>query len=91
MDTTTLAEAVVLSGTSVTLVTELMKSKYFPVPAQKYPRLTSIVLATIASAYEVWQYNQNHAVQLNWANGVAMGFLTLLVSAMTYNHIIKGV
>ena len=90
MDTALLTEAVVLSATAVTLVTEILKSRFIPLPAQKYPRMTALVLSLGTSLYTVWQYNGSHFTTVGYTGWLTLGVLTLLVSSMTYNHIISG-
>lgn len=90
MDLTAFAQAAILSGTAVTLVTEVLKSKVIPIPVTSHPRLTALVLSVLASLYTVYQYNVVNIVAINWTQLVALVALTVLVSAMTYNHVIKG-
>ena len=89
MDLTYLTQAVALSGLAVTLVTEILKSKYIPVPAQKYKRFTALVLSIGASGYVTYQYGQQTFVTVTWQTWGILAFLTLLVSAITYNQIVK--
>lgn len=90
MDLAFFAQATLLSGLAVTLATELLKSKYIPVPAKAHPRTTALVLSLVASVVEVYQYNSTHLVALSAHAFIALAFLVLLVAAMTYDHIIYG-
>jgi len=89
MDTASLAQVAILSGTAVTLVTEILKSKYIPIPAQKYKRITALVLSFGASAYAVGSYDQVNFTTLSWQSLVSLGLLTFLVSSVTYTQIVK--
>lgn len=89
MDFAGLIQATVLSGMAVSVITEIMKSKYLPVPAMQHPRVTALVLSVGASGYEVYRYNQVNFVTLSWPGWVALTGFTLLVSALTYNQILK--
>jgi len=89
MDTASLAQVTILSGVAVALVTEILKSKYIPVPAQRYKRLTALVLSLGTSAYAVQSYNHLNFVNLTWQAWLSTALLTLLVSSVTYNQIIK--
>lgn len=90
MDLTSFAQAAILSGTAVTLTTEILKSKYIPIPVTSHKRLTAAILSVLTSLYSVYQYNASHVVALDLRSATALALLTLLVAAMTYDHIIKG-
>jgi len=89
MDTASLAQVTILSGVAVTLVTEILKSKYIPIPAQRYKRLTALALSLGTSAYAVYTYNQVNLVTLTWQAWLSTALLTLLVSSVTYNQVVK--
>lgn len=87
MDLETLVKAgVVGGGVAVTLATEIMKSKYIPVPAQHHPRTTAAIASIIASGVYVYHlYNGN----LDWRNWLPLAVLTLITSAVTYKAVVK--
>lgn len=84
-----LFSAIVVSGVSVTIAVEILKSKFIPVEFQKYPRVTALVASIIASIAAV-AYSPINQIAIDtpieWVSVVAG---TLLVSAFTYNNIFK--
>lgn len=80
--------ALLVSGVSVSLVTQLLKQEWVFVPAEKFPRLTSAVLSVLATMAAIVLTDFNYAF-----NGVldVLGFAagTAIVSAVTYLTIIK--
>ena len=80
--------AIVISGVAVTMATQILKASWIPIPAQKYPRLTAGIAAVVATVVAVAtsssQLMLNSVPQI-----VAFALGTLIVSAMTYNHIVK--
>lgn len=87
MDIQTLVTASLAGGVTTTLATEILKSKYIPVQAQKYPRTTAAIIAAGVSGYVVYQ--QSHALLSDWHNWVMLGIATLLVASITYTHVVK--
>jgi hypothetical protein len=81
--------ALTLSGVGVTVATQILKAKYIPVPAQKYPRLVAAVASVIATFVAIYASGL-HFVLVGWWQWLAFGVGSFVVSAMTYNHIVKG-
>jgi hypothetical protein len=81
--------ALFLSGVGVTVATEILKSKYIPVPASKYPRLTAALASVVATIVSIYVTGIHFFLSNIWEY-VAFALGVLILSAVTYNHIIKG-
>ncbi len=90
MNTVMLIQSLIVGGTATALATELLKSPYIPVPAQKYPRVTALIVSIIASVVAVMQSGFNATTLHSWTDGLALVCGTLIVSSVTYNQLIKG-
>lgn len=89
MDLLSFIQTVLLTGVATTMATELLKTKLIPIPAERNPRLTAIIVSVLASAFVVWQNIVTTFTGfslLDWAT-VAIG--TLLVAISTYNNLLK--
>lgn len=81
--------AIIVSGAATAAATEILKLRAIPVPVQRYPRLSAAVVSVIASLVAV--YVSAADILVNSLIGyVAFAVGTLLVSAITYNNLIKG-
>lgn len=88
LDLQSLIAAATLGGVVVTpIVTEALKSRYIPVPAQKHPRLTSIIVSLLVSGGYIYQHFGQTLPAGSWATLAA---LTVLTAAATYNNLYKG-
>lgn len=81
--------AVVVSGATTAIATEILKLKAIPLPAQRYPRLTAGIVSVIASLVAVYLTTVNILIDSLFGL-VAFIVGTLIVSAITYNNLIKG-
>ena len=80
-------KAIIVSGVATTYATQIAKSQYFPIPAEKSPRLTAFVVSVIASIIAVGQGFDFNAPFKDWTDYVPVIAGTLLVSAATYRAI----
>lgn len=46
-----LVSAAVASGAGITIITQLLKARWIKVPAEKYPRVVSVVMAAIVGIF----------------------------------------
>jgi len=80
-------KAVIVSGVATTYATQIAKSQYFPLPAEKSPRLTAFIVSVIASIVAIGQGFDFNAPFKDWTDYVPVIAGTLLVSAATYKAI----
>lgn len=80
--------ALLVSGVSVSMVTEVLKQEWVFVPAQKYPRLTSAVLSVFATVTAIILTDSNFAFN-GFVDVAGFAIGTAIVSAVTYLTIIK--
>lgn len=81
--------ALTLSGVGVTVATQLLKAKFIPVPAQKYPRVTAALASVVATFVAIYASGLHFILVGAW-QWFAFGVGSFVVSAITYNHIVKG-
>jgi hypothetical protein len=81
--------ALILSGAASTLATQLLKADWIPVPATKYPRTVAAVASVIATAVSIYASNL-HLLLVGWWQYLAFAVGAFIVSAVTYNHVVKG-
>lgn len=81
--------AMLLSGVVVALATEVLKLKWIPLPVQKYPRISAVVASLLASVICLYNSSVNFVIN-SWVGWLALAVGTLIVSAITYNQLIKG-
>lgn len=81
--------AIYVSGVGVAYVTQFLKSSSVPVPAKEYPRTTAAVLSVVATLISIYMANVALIVATFWQI-IVMVIGTLLVSAVTYRHILAG-
>lgn len=80
-------QAGIVGGGLITpAVVEALKSKYIPVQAQKYPRFTALVVSVVVSGYYVYKHNGDKIASGQW---LPLAIVTLVMAAVTYNHVIK--
>lgn len=82
--------AIIVSGVATSVAVEILKSKYIPVQFQKYPRLTALVVALVASVVAVYNSPVKTIIvdtPIEWV-GLVAG--VLIVASVTYNNIFKG-
>jgi hypothetical protein len=89
MNTTTLVESILVSGTATTLAVQMLKSKLIPVPAEHSPRLTAFVVSLIASGIAGWQADIDPTKLTSWTDWLTVACGTLIVSAATYHAVFK--
>jgi hypothetical protein len=90
MSTLTLIQSILVGGTATALGTQLLKNNLIPVPAQKYPRITAFIVSLIASVVAVMQSGFSASTVHDWTDWLAVVSGTLLISSVTYNHLLKG-
>lgn len=81
--------AIVLSGAATTAATEIMKLRAIFIPAGRYPRITAAVVSVIASLVAFYTTSLNVVFNTFWA-WLFMAVGTLIMSAITYNHLVNG-
>ena len=87
MDITYLVESVLVSGTATTLAVQIMKSRYFPLPVERSPRLSAFIVSVIASVITVTQVGVDWNNLHDWTQILPVVCGTLIVSAATYKAI----
>ncbi len=80
-------KSIIVSGVATTYATQIAKSQYFPLPAEKSPRLTAFIVSVIASIVAIGQGFDFNAPFKDWTDYVPVIAGTLLVSAATYKAI----
>lgn len=91
MSTLSLIQSILVGGTATALATQFLKSNLVPVvPAQKYPRVTAFIVSLIASGVVVMQSGFSVSAVHDWTDWLAVISGTVLISSVTYNHILKG-
>jgi hypothetical protein len=82
--------SVILSGGASAYSTEILKSPYIKMPAERYPRITAFVLSIVTSAMALAANGVDFATVLDspglWAS---TAFATFLVAVLTYNQAIR--
>lgn len=79
-----IVQSVIVSGVATTYATQIAKSRYFVVPAEKSPRLTAFIISLIASAIAVSQGGLNLDALKDWTDYLTVFCGTLIVAAATY-------
>lgn len=82
--------AVFVSGAGVAYVTQFLKDKQIPIPAEKYPRTTAAVLSVVATFVSIYLVDINLVLTTAWQYAV-MVIGILFVSASFYHKIVAGV
>lgn len=92
MDIVDIVKSVVLGGGATLIATQILKQDYIPLPFEKYPRLTSIVISLIAAAIAVWQTAGDLLTVGGLTNWLTVAGATFAVAAVTYKNIkpLKG-
>lgn len=86
MDTITLLSSVLVGGGATVLATQLLKSKYIPVPAQAHPQWTAGIVSLVAAI--IAEYQAGIKVDLHNVPGLVALFVgTLWVAISVYNHL----
>lgn len=86
----TLLNTVLIGGVATAVVTELLKHPAVAFPAQKFPRLTALVLSVVASVIAVWQTGFDYTQVTGWAGWIVMVLGIFLISAATYRAVLKS-
>lgn len=79
----------IVSGVSVAIAVEVLKSNLIPVQFQKFPRLTALGASIVASVIAVYTSPIKEVVVDTPVEWVAVVAGTLILSAITYNQIFK--
>src|SRR5690349_11956927 len=87
MQITQLVQSILVSGTATTLATQVLKSKYLPIPAEKSPRLTAFVVSLVASGIAVWQAGIGPTRLTSWTDWLTAAGGTRTVPAATYHAV----
>lgn len=89
METITLFQSILVGGVATTLATQILKSPIVTfIKAEKYPRLTALVVSVIAAVATI--ANQGLSLKSLAVIDVATVVVgTLLVAAATYNHLLR--
>ena len=77
-----------LSGAATTIATQILKLKVIPVPAEKYPRTSAAIVSSLASLVAVFTTNVDLVIN-SFIGWVAFALGAYLLSAMTYNNILR--
>lgn len=85
----TLTMTIIVSGVGVAAVTQILKDYRIPVPATKYPRLTSAVLSVVATLISLYVVDLNILLVSGW-HYAGLGVSILVASAFSYNILFKG-
>src|ERR1035437_6846409 len=81
-----LVSSILIGGCATVTATQILKSKYIPVPAQKYPCETAAVVALVSAVIAVWQSGISVNVH-DAASLVAVFVGTLWVAVSVYNNL----
>lgn len=88
MNIVTLFTNILVGGGAVVLAVQLLKSRFIPLPFQKYPRSTTAVASLLASVLTVAQAQVS--LNIHDVGQVVSVFVgTLWVAVSVYNHLIK--
>lgn len=79
----------IVSGVSVAVAVEILKSNLIPVQFQKYPRLTALAASVAASVIAVFNSPIRAVVIDTPVEWVAVVAGTMIMAAITYNQIFK--
>lgn len=79
----------IVSGASVSVLTQLLKLNWFPVAVSKFPRLTNAVLSAIASGVAIYTSGIN-VIFNGPVDYIGFAIGTVLLSAVTYHAVLKG-
>ena len=80
--------SIILGGTASSALTELLKLPFIPVAAQRFPRITALVLSIISAVVAFLVQNVPITGNIQQLTFTAVG--AFLVSAITYNQALKG-
>lgn len=81
--------ALFMSGVATTVATQILKMKIIPIPAEKYPRATAAIVASLATIVAIYMSDLNLVLNSLWEYlAFAMG--TFLIGVNTYNAVVKG-
>lgn len=70
-------------------IVEFLKSKKVPLPVEKYPRLSNVVLSLAASTAAIYLTPANLVLETLWQRlGFVLGWF--LLSAFWYNNVFKS-
>lgn len=79
-----------LAAIATVVATQILKSTLIPVPFQKYPRTTAALASLGASVWAVYQTGFDVlSTTKSTVQFLAFVFATLLISAVTYNNVVK--
>ena len=77
------------SGVITSGMVEILKFEVIKIPAQRYPRVTAAIIATLLSALSVFSL---HAVVFTtWVDWVVVSGATLVCALKSYDWVLKGV
>lgn len=78
------------SGAVVSMVTEILKSKVIPIPAERYPRTVAWLLSIGVAWYT--SYNTNIGIIIDtWQEVIFFGVAILLIATNCYHVVVKGI
>lgn len=77
------AGAVIASGTVTTLLTQLLKWRFIPIPAQKYPVTVAVIVSLLVSAGALLTLNL--VVFSGWVSYIIFAGATILVATQSYD------
>lgn len=80
--------SMIVTGVSVSVATNVLKSNMIPIPAEQYPRLTAAVLSIVGSVAAIYLSDASPVLN-SWYDYVAFGIGVLIVSAVTYQALLK--
>lgn len=84
-----LIQSIIIRGTATTFATEFLKSPFIPVAFQKYPRLTTILVAIIASLVSIHATGINISTLHGFNDWIEICLGTLVMSNLTYENLVK--
>jgi len=79
-----------IAAIATVIATELLKSNLIPVPFQSFPRITAAVMSLVATIAAIMQTGYDiTSSTANLTQFIAFAFATFVISAVTYNNIVK--
>lgn len=86
MDSLSLLTSILVGGGATMVATQILKSKYIPIPAERYPQATAVTVSLISSI--IAEYQAGISVDIHNISGLATVFVgTLWIAISVYNHL----
>lgn len=84
VDWTKLIGTAVASGAGITIVTQLLKTRWLAIPAEKYPRIVSVTLAAILGIFGAVA---SGIVLSSITNAIVFTIVAFVTSGIVYDYV----